>query len=191
MLNKKAFFLDRDGIINEDLGYVSCVDDFQFSDGIFEACKEIKKKGYLIIVVTNQSGIGRGYYTEKEFQRLNKWMLNKFMDNNITIDDVFYCPHHPTHAKGSYKTFCKCRKPNIGMISESSLKYGINLEQSVIIGDKESDIKLGINSNIGFKVLVAPDNKLAFGQDLTLNSLADFLSIFKYDFFKVDKNGNL
>ncbi len=140
-MKQKALFLDRDGIINIDHGYVSKVEKFEFVDGIFEFIKLFLNKNYLLFIVTNQSGIGRGYYSEKDFLKLTKWMLSEFKKENISIADVFYCPHSPEEK-------CKCRKPQIGMINQALKSYDIDLNSSFMIGDKQSDIDLAINANI-------------------------------------------
>ena len=138
---QKALFLDRDGIINVDHGYVSKIEDFEFSKGIFKITKLFQEAGYRLFVITNQSGIGRGYYTEADFQILTEWMIRKFAERGIVIDELFYCPHTP-------KEFCRCRKPNIGMIEACLSKYPISLKESWMIGDKESDIELAHNAGI-------------------------------------------
>ena len=104
----KTIFLDRDGVINKEVNYLSNIEDFEFINGVFDACKHFQSLGYSIIIVTNQSGIGRGYYNEDDFQILTKWMLSKFKENKIEILDIFYCPHSPNNQ-------CQCRKPNTGM----------------------------------------------------------------------------
>lgn len=108
-MQKKIIYLDRDGVINEDFGYVSKIENFKFVNGVFEACKEFLALGYEIIVVTNQSGIGRNYYSEDEFLELTKHMKNEFKKKDIDILNVYYCPHNPDDN-------CSCRKPKTGMI---------------------------------------------------------------------------
>ncbi|MCS1394251.1 HAD family hydrolase [Lysinibacillus boronitolerans] len=139
----KALFLDRDGVINVEKNYVFKIEDFEFIEGIFELIKTFQDKGYLIIVITNQAGIGRGYYTEEDFHKLNDWMIEQFKQRGITITDVYYCPYHPTHGIGEYLKDSYDRKPNPGMILKASERYSIDLKQSVLIGDKDTDIKAG------------------------------------------------
>ena len=129
----KVIFLDRDGVINQEVGYLYKSKDFKFIDGIFEACKHFQSLGYKLIVVTNQSGIARGYYQEEDFHTLTKWMLVQFNNQDVDILDVFFCPHGP-------KSICKCRKPQPGMLLEARDKYGINMKDSWIIGDKEAEL---------------------------------------------------
>ena len=130
---KKALFLDRDGIINIDHGYVSRIEDFEFSESIFALLHLFQKEGYLIFIVTNQSGIGRGYYSEEDFQTLTLWMLESFKTHGITVTEIYHCPHTP-EAK------CQCRKPATGMIKNTIKQYNIDLTTSWMIGDKQSDI---------------------------------------------------
>lgn len=144
----KALFLDRDGVINVEKNYVYKIEDFQFIEGIFELTKAFQDKGYLIIVITNQAGIGRGYYTEADLHKLNEWMIEQFKQRNITITEVYYCPYHPTHGIGEYLKDSFDRKPNPGMILKASEKYDIDLTKSVLIGDKDSDIKAGRSAKI-------------------------------------------
>jgi len=136
----KALFLDRDGVINHDAGYTSKIEDFHFIDGIFELCRAAKRLGYLIIVVTNQAGIGRGYYSEQDFLSLTEWMKTRFEEEGASITDVYYCPHHPEHGVGQYKQESFDRKPNPGMLLKAAQAYRIDLPKSIMIGDKESDL---------------------------------------------------
>lgn len=151
----KAFFLDRDGVINIDHGYVHKTEEFDFLPGVFEACKRINDMGYKIIVVTNQAGIARGYYTEADFHLLTNHMIQQFKKNDVEITDVYFCPHHPDIDNEKYPRECDCRKPAPGMIIEASIKHDIDLSQSVMVGDKMSDIQAGIaagiNINYGVK----------------------------------------
>ncbi len=145
----KALFLDRDGVINIDHGYVSRVEDFEFVDGILEFIKKAEEKGYLPIIVTNQSGIGRGYYASEDFERLTEWMIGQMREAGIKIgrDQVFYCPHDPDAG-------CDCRKPMPGMFLEAAKRFGIDLENSVMIGDKPSDIEAARAAGVGHTFLV-------------------------------------
>lgn len=139
----KAIFLDRDGVINDDDDYVHKISDFKFISGVFEACQCFKKQGFKIIIITNQAGIGRGFYSENDFQHLNQWMVQKFQERGVKINGVYYCPHHPEHGKGEYFKQCGCRKPEPGMILQAAQEHQIELSDSILIGDKISDIKAG------------------------------------------------
>ena len=143
----KAVFLDRDGVINEDYGYVHKIEDFKFRDGVFKGCKYLQDKGYKLFIVTNQSGINRGYYSTDDFLKLTEWMKEEFLKEGIEIVDVEFCPHKPDEG-------CVCRKPNIGMITNLVKKYNIDLNNSVMIGDKESDMQLADNAGIAKKILI-------------------------------------
>jgi len=145
----KAAFLDRDGVINIDYGYVSDIENFEFKDGIFELLNLLQKQGYKIFIVTNQSGIARGYYSEDDFHLLMDYMINELKKKDIEIMDYTHCPHHPD-ITGE----CECRKPNPGMIFDLAKEYNINLENSIMIGDKQSDIKAGENAGIKKNYLV-------------------------------------
>jgi D-glycero-D-manno-heptose 1,7-bisphosphate phosphatase len=147
----RALFLDRDGVINHDLGYTSRVEDFVFIDGIFDLCRAAYLADYLLIVVTNQAGIGRGFYTEKDFLNLTKWMLERFETENAKLTEVFYCPYHPEHGVGRYKRDSFDRKPNPGMLLSARGKYEINLTNSIMIGDKDSDMQAANSAGVGVR----------------------------------------
>ncbi|MFX1385331.1 MAG: D-glycero-beta-D-manno-heptose 1,7-bisphosphate 7-phosphatase [Promethearchaeota archaeon] len=137
----KAIFLDRDGVINEEVGYLSNPEGFKFIEGSIEALKILKNKGYLLIIITNQAGIARGYYTERVLSDIHEKMNEMLTKNNIFLDDIIYCPHHP-----EFTGLCECRKPKPGMIFESRDKYNINLKDSFMVGDTLNDIETGLNA---------------------------------------------
>jgi len=139
----RALFLDRDGVINVEKEYLYKIEDFEFIDEIFDLCKYYRDLGYLIVVVTNQSGIARGYYSKEDFDRLTVWMKEEFLKNSITIKDVYCCPHHP-EISGE----CSCRKPKPGMLFDAAKEYDIDLRSSLLIGDKERDIEAGLNAGL-------------------------------------------
>jgi D-glycero-D-manno-heptose 1,7-bisphosphate phosphatase len=150
ILQKPAAFLDRDGVLNYDYGYVGFYKDFKWNTGAIKALEFLNKKKYYIFIVTNQSGIARGYYSEKQFLKLQLKIKNILALKKIFIDDVFYCPHHPTAGKGIYKVKCKCRKPNNLLIKKAFMKWPIIKKESFMIGDKESDLLCAKKSNIKF-----------------------------------------
>jgi D-glycero-D-manno-heptose 1,7-bisphosphate phosphatase len=154
----KALFLDRDGVININYGYVHKKEDFHFIDGIFNLAKTAIDKGYLIFIITNQSGIGRGYYTEDDFWNLSEWMVNQFLDRAIPITKIYFCPYHPTEALSEYRLDSFDRKPNPGMILKAAREFSINLSKSLLIGDSLSDINAGISAGIGLNLLYDPKN---------------------------------
>ena len=142
-MKRKALFLDRDGTINIEKDYVYKIEDFEFIDGIFELIKSYQKQEFLIFIITNQAGIARGFYTENDYAILTNWMLKQLELQGIKITKVYHCPHHP-EITGK----CKCRKPNPGMILGAIQEFNINPVNSVLIGDKKSDILAGKNAGI-------------------------------------------
>ena len=140
---RKVIFLDRDGTINVEKSYLHKWEDFEFEKNAIEGLKKLKNLGYEFIVVTNQSGIGRGYYTEEDLVTLNNQMTKKLKEFGIEILECFYCPHHPEKGIGKYKVDCNCRKPNPGMLLEGIKKYDVDIENSFMIGDKKGDLEAG------------------------------------------------
>lgn len=139
----KAVFFDRDGTINIDKGYVYKIEDFEFQPGIINLIKYYIKQGYIIFIITNQSGIARGFYSEHEFIKLTNWMLKQFAKHDIKIAKVYHCPHFPCN-----ESKCNCRKPKPGMILQAVDEFNIDLAQSILIGDKRTDILAGKNAGI-------------------------------------------
>ncbi len=137
---KPALFLDRDGTLNIDHGYVHKEQNFEWNPGAIETIKWANDKGLYVFVVTNQSGIGRGYYTEDTFIEFTNWINSQLLLHGAHIDQTFYCPHHPTHALGSYLKDCNCRKPNPGLILRAEQLWDIQLNNSLLIGDNDTDI---------------------------------------------------
>ena len=149
----KTIFLDRDGVINIDKNYLYKVDDFEFIDGVFDACLYLSNLNYKIIIITNQSGIARGYYTETDFKNVNDWMIHQFSLHKINILDTFYCPHSPEDN-------CLCRKPKPGMLLKAQKKHAIDMSNSWLIGDKEDDISAANSSGIFNTILVRSGHKI-------------------------------
>ena len=160
-MSRSALFLDRDGVINIDHAYVSKKENIEFVDGIFELCRSAKQLGFLIFVVTNQAGIGRGYYTEKDFLDLTAWMCGIFSKEGAAIDKVYFCPTHPEHGIGKYKTDSYYRKPGPGMILQAAEEFDVDLGNSVLVGDTESDIAAGLAANVRFNLLYRPKLSLS------------------------------
>ena len=140
---QKALFLDRDGVINIEKDYLYKIEEFEFIDGIFDLCHYYQTNGYKIFIVTNQSGIARGYYNEDDFFQLSSWIIKEFKKNNINIQKIYYCPHHPD-ITGE----CDCRKPHAKMLFDAKNEFDIDLKNSVMIGDKERDIEAGLNAGL-------------------------------------------
>lgn len=145
---KYAVFLDRDGTINEDLGYVSRVEDFKLFPGVMEALKLLTRHDIQIFIITNQAGIARGYYTEEHFYRLNDHMMALFEAQGIRIEKVLFCPHHPEAVLANYRKICSCRKPGTTLFREALSGEKYSLENLAVIGDKNSDIEAGKNLGI-------------------------------------------
>ena len=179
----KGIFLDRDGTINIEKDYLHRIEDFEFEDGALEALKIFQDLGYKIIVVTNQSGIARGYYSEEDLSLLNDYMIKEAKKEGIEISAVYYCPHHEEKGVGQYKIKCECRKPNPGMLLKGIEEFKIDPSQSYMVGDRKSDLEAGDRSGIK-SILVKTgygknnsdqlegkypvyENLLAFAQSLT------------------------
>ncbi|RXH57667.1 D-glycero-alpha-D-manno-heptose-1,7-bisphosphate 7-phosphatase [Granulicella sibirica] len=137
---ERALFLDRDGVINHEVGYLHRAEDVTFVDGIFSLCRTAMALGYRLIIVTNQSGIARGYYSVAQFDGLMDWMRMKFRAEHVELDAVYYCPYHPEHGIGEYRQEHPDRKPAPGMLLRGAAEFGIALEQSIMVGDRCSDI---------------------------------------------------
>ncbi|WP_034584197.1 D-glycero-alpha-D-manno-heptose-1,7-bisphosphate 7-phosphatase [Helicobacter pametensis] len=149
-MKKRAVFFDRDGIVNVDHGYVYAAKDFEFVSGIFELLSLFKSRDYLLLVVTNQSGIARGYYSLEDFLKLTEFMQESIRSKlGFAFDKVYFCPH----LEG-----CKCRKPEIGMFNQACMDFDIDLEHSIMIGDKESDMQAAQNAGVGKKYFVTLKN---------------------------------
>lgn len=153
----KVIFLDRDGVLNEDTGYLYKISDWKFTVNCIKALKQIVSKGYQIIIITNQSGIARGYYSQSDYSTLTQWYVDTLQKESIPVLDVFHCPHHPEGSIKSLSITCQCRKPEIGMIQQACEKYEIDLEASILVGDRESDVEAGFNA--GIKTLVLLNNE--------------------------------
>lgn len=178
----KAIFLDRDGTLNIDYGYVHEIDNFKFIDGVIDALRELKKLGYMLVLVTNQSGIARGYFSEEQFLQLTEWMDWSLAEQDVDLDGIYYCPHHP-EGKGEYKENCDCRKPKSGMLLQAIKELKIDPAQSVMVGDKIEDLKAGIGAKVKINVLVRTGKPVTEeGEkvaDYVLDSIVDLPRILK------------
>jgi D-glycero-D-manno-heptose 1,7-bisphosphate phosphatase len=135
-----ALFLDRDGVINREVGYLHRQEDIRWVEGIVSLCQTAQSLGYRLVVVTNQSGIARGMYTEEDFAALMTWMRGEFARDGITLDAVYHCPFHPEHGVGAYRREHADRKPSPGMLLRAAADLGLDLGRSVLVGDRCSDI---------------------------------------------------
>jgi D-glycero-D-manno-heptose 1,7-bisphosphate phosphatase len=162
----KALFLDRDGVINVDTGHVHRRESFEFIPGIFELCRAAQELGYLIVVVTNQAGIARGYYSESDFNDLTDWMMDQFAEKNVRITRLYYCPYHPVFGVGRYKHDSPDRKPNPGMLLGAQRDLDIDMASSILIGDKLSDLEAGRTAGVGTQILLSSENPKFETQEL-------------------------
>lgn len=151
---KKAVFLDRDGTINIETNYLYKVEEFIFIEGAAEAIKIFHDLGYTVIVITNQAGVARGYYSESDIEKLHDYIDTELQKKGTYIDAYYYCPHHPKGVVKEYAIICNCRKPKTGMIERAALEWNIELGESIIVGDKEIDVQTGKNAGIKRSVLV-------------------------------------
>ena len=171
-----AVFLDRDGVINVDHGYVSTWERFEFLPGVPDALRALQDAGYLLIVVSNQSGIGRGYYCEADVESLNQAIAHHLGSTvGVTLSEFYHCPHHPTEAEGEFRRQCDCRKPAPGMIRQAVLDHGIDLKTSLLVGDKDSDIEAGRAAGVArlFKVVDSPQSAASTGDVQLVTGLSE------------------
>jgi D-glycero-D-manno-heptose 1,7-bisphosphate phosphatase len=153
---RPALLLDRDGVVNEEVGYLYKVADCRFIDGIFALCRAFAARGFAIVIATNQSGIGRGLYDEAAFDELMAWMRGEFARERVALDAVYHCPDHPTEGKGVYRRTNPWRKPGPGMFLQASRDLSLDLARSWCVGDKASDIAAGRAAGVGTLVLLDP-----------------------------------
>jgi len=172
-LTAKALFLDRDGVINVDKNYVHRIEDFEFVDGIFPLCKLARSLGFTLLIVTNQAGIGRGYYDLADFERLTSWMLGCFARRGISIARVYYCPFHPTAGIGAYRRDSYDRKPRPGMILRAQRDFGLDLAESLLVGDKEGDVEAGRAAGVKYNLRLLADVENNDNARLEFGSLGD------------------
>lgn len=165
----KALFLDRDGVVNIEKNYLYKIDDFELMDGIVDVCRFYENQGYIIIIVTNQSGISRGFYTEDDFKHLSEWMIEHFKSLGITITHIYHCPHHE-----SIDGACECRKPEPGMFLEAQKDFDIDMASSVMIGDNERDVQAAIRAGVTTNILLSRDASES-AANLIIKSLKELL----------------
>lgn len=146
--NSKAIFIDRDGCLIKEFGYISTLEKIKFFKNSIKALKILKQNGYKVIVVTNQSGVAYGYFPESFVNKAHSFISKKLKKYNLKIDAFYYCPHHKKANIKKYKKSCKCRKPNIGMLLKAKKKFNIDFKKSYTIGDKLTDVKLGHNAKM-------------------------------------------
>ncbi|QKF81398.1 D-glycero-beta-D-manno-heptose 1,7-bisphosphate 7-phosphatase [Halarcobacter ebronensis] len=172
---QRAVFLDRDGVVNVEKNYTSKIEDFEFIDSLFDSLKYLQSLGYKLFIITNQSGIARGYYSIDDYKILTNWMIDKLGEEGIVIDQVEFCPHGPEDN-------CSCRKPKTGMVDNILKKHEIDLENSWLIGDKTADIECAKNAKIKNTIQVKSghkfDEKTSIA-DFVCDSIKDIKNIIK------------
>ncbi|MHC9085638.1 D-glycero-alpha-D-manno-heptose-1,7-bisphosphate 7-phosphatase [Luteimonas sp. RIT-PG2_3] len=147
-VRRRALFLDRDGIININLGYVHTPGQTRWVPGIFELARTAHDAGYLLIVVTNQAGIVRGYYSEEDFVAYTNWLHREFEQRACPLSATYYCPHHPSAGMGSLRVECSCRKPGVGMLKQAEMDWCLDMSASVLVGDSLTDLQAAAGAGI-------------------------------------------
>ena len=173
----RALLLDRDGVVNVDHGYVVERERFTFMDGIFDLTRHAMDRGFRIAVITNQSGIARGYFTKAAFLNLSAWMCGEFQARGVELAGVFHCPYHRDGAVERYARHSFWRKPNPGMILEAALRLDLNLSRSVFLGDQPTDMQAAQAAGVGLRVLLSEVGSKAdtAPATLTVGRLADVI----------------
>jgi D-glycero-D-manno-heptose 1,7-bisphosphate phosphatase len=174
---RRAAFLDRDGVINVDHGYVCRREDFRFVPGTVAACSQLHRLGFALVVVTNQSGIGRGLYGEDDYRRLTGWMSDEFATGGAPLAGVYHCPHHPQAPLAPYRRACDCRKPAPGMLLAAARELSLDLARSVLFGDKASDIEAAAAAGVPQRVLLGTDGRALPPAELAPRATARFASL--------------
>ena len=173
-MSGRALFLDRDGVINEEIGYLSRAEDVRFVPGLFSLGRTAIRLGYKLVVVTNQSGIARGLYSEADFQALMRWMRRELMEQQVILDAVYHCPFHPEHGVGEYRREHEDRKPGPGMLLRAARELGLDLAASVMIGDRCSDVAAANAAGLREALLLAgTEAKACPGRFLAIRNLAE------------------
>jgi D-glycero-D-manno-heptose 1,7-bisphosphate phosphatase len=173
-MSERALFLDRDGVVNEEVGYLHRVEEVRFVDGIFSLCRTAMRLGYKLIVVTNQAGIARGYYSEEDFYALMEWMRDALRTEGVQLDAVYHCPFHPEHGVGQYKREHEDRKPGIGMLLKGATELGVSLAESVMVGDRCSDVGAANAAGLRQAFLISgTESEGCSGEYVAVKSLAE------------------
>lgn len=173
-MTERALFLDRDGVVNEEVGYLHRAEEVRFVEGIFSLCRTAAALGYRLIVVTNQAGIARGYYSEADFDALMKFMREMLREEGVELDAVYYCPFHPEHGVGKYKREHEDRKPGTGMLRRGAREFRVNLSESVLVGDRCSDVGAANAAGLRQAFLISGTEAADCGGDyLRVDSLAE------------------
>jgi D-glycero-D-manno-heptose 1,7-bisphosphate phosphatase len=187
---RKALFLDRDGVVNIDTGYLHTPDECVFIDGIFELVRAANRADYAVVLVTNQAGIGRGYFSAEQFLAFSDWMLGEFQKQGAQIDRVYHCPHHPEHGIGELRQACGCRKPQPGMFLDACADLDLDMSHSLMIGDKLSDLDAASRAGVAHRFLLVPDGEPRPALATSLGSYIGSLSEL-FDWFGQGRLGEL
>lgn len=142
--SRPAVFLDRDGTINQERNYLCKIEEFELISGVPQALKVLQDAGFLLVVVSNQSGVARGYFSLQDVQHLNVYMSRQLAQHGVCLDGIYICPHHPTAGIGELRQDCNCRKGKPGMLLQAARDLNIDLPNSYMIGDKGSDVEAGV-----------------------------------------------
>jgi D-glycero-D-manno-heptose 1,7-bisphosphate phosphatase len=174
-----ALFLDRDGVICRDTGYVHRPEQFEFMPGVVEALRHFQERGHLLVVVTNQAGIARGYYTEAQFRELDAWMHAQLRAQGVVLARTYHSPYHPEHGQGAYKRESDCRKPGPGMLLRARDELGIALGESLMIGDQETDVLAGRRAGVRWTVLIADPPPAATVADQVIPAITGLVPLYR------------
>lgn len=173
-MKRRALFLDRDGVVNVEVGYLHRIGEVQFVPGIVSLCQTAMGLGYRLVVVTNQAGIARGFYTEDDFLTLMEWMRAELRRDGVEFDAVYHCPYHPEHGVGQYRREHEDRKPGTGMLRRAVTEFGVELAESVLVGDRCSDIAAANRAGLRQAFLVkGTEDAECVGEFLMVESLAE------------------
>jgi D-glycero-D-manno-heptose 1,7-bisphosphate phosphatase len=194
---RRAVFLDRDGTINEEVGYLSNPEEFVLIDGSAEAVLKLNQAGLLVVVVSNQSGVARGYFTEDDVKRVNEKMTEELEKVGARLDAIYYCPHHSEFGDEKYRAECNCRKPMPGMVEEAKRKFDIDVSRSFVVGDHAGDIELAHNVGASSIFVLTGHGREEYDKmkekgivpDYTADNLLSAVAIILKEIEKVDKNG--
>jgi D-glycero-D-manno-heptose 1,7-bisphosphate phosphatase len=175
-MKRPAAFIDRDGVINIERGYVHKAADFEWVPGVFDGLRRLQSAGFALIVVTNQAGIAKGYYAESDFDRLTAHMLKQLNGEGIQIEKVYHCPHHPRATRADLRRNCDCRKPAPGMLLQAASDLGLDLALSVLVGDKASDVEAGRAAGVARCVLVRSGHTVSLAAQALADACVDDLA---------------
>jgi D-glycero-D-manno-heptose 1,7-bisphosphate phosphatase len=175
LAKRKAAFIDRDGVVNKDNDYVYAIEDFIILPGVIDSLRLLRNSNYLLVLVTNQAGIARGYYDEQDLFRLHSYMQLLLKPNQAEFDAIYFCPHHPDGVVPNYTKVCQCRKPSPGMLLKAAEDLNLDLSQSILVGDKLSDINAGKRAGLCITALVRSGHSFSEREALQTTIVAEDL----------------